>query len=360
MTTASWDGSASSIPSFINTLFSSSVRDIGNVQNAVTGGKHNYSFTSSSTRGLILNAWLAAWQHHNGDSYNSTSYGQCPSVDRTIIGWLSDFIKNNSLVQYTPNLTYVGPQSSNSTIGVYSNAGYVSKPFLTNGNWNYGVVNSDGSLSNGSYSVDTVANFLTHLFYGAHFVVVSNSGDLNGGNAVSQFWNSFVASDLDIGGDKFNSHYSGANFTGYYYLNIIRDKEPSSNPLLAALLVALTDPASSDDVIAVTTGVVPAGIALSDASSRHAASNTFIQLEGWQNHFPYVGGWHAADYDSHEATLWNFSTFGACCYSEKRCTPMFLANGQFNTTLNSSTKMPLYNGASSLQSWMETDLVQTS
>jgi len=360
MTTASWDGSASNIPSFINDLFSSSVRDISNVQNAVTGGKHNYSFASASTRGLILNAWLAAWQHHNGDSYDSTSYSQCPSVDRTIVGWLSDFIKNNALVQYTPDLTYAGLQSTDSTIGIYSNSGYKSKPFLTDGKWNYGVVNSDGTLSNGKYSVDTVVNFLMHIFFGAHFVVVSNSGDLNGGNTVNQFWDSFISSDLDRGGDKFNSHYSGANLTGYYYLDIYHDKEPSSNPLLAALLVALTDPASADDLIAVTTGAVPAGIALADAQSRHSASNTFIQLEGWQNHFPYAGGWHGKDFDSHKATLWNFSTFGACCYSEKRCTPIFLANSKFNTTLDSSTKMPLYNGATSVQSWMETSLLQTS
>jgi hypothetical protein len=359
MSTASWDGTASKIPSFINDLFSSNVRALGNVQNEVTQGGHNYSFCSSSTRGIILNAWLAAWQQHQGDSYNSTSYNQCPSVDRTIIGWLSDFIKTNALVQYNPDLDYVGPQSGSSSVAVYKNNGYKSKAFLTGGKWNYGVVNSDGSLSNGKYSVDTVANFLTHLFYGAHFVVVSNSGDRNGGNSVAQFWNSFVSSDLDRGGDKFNSHYSGANTTGYYYLNIYHDKEPSSSPLLAALLVALTDPASSEQLAAGLTGGIPGGIALADAQSRRAAANTFIQLEGWQNHFPYAGGWHAADYDSHKATLWNFSTFGACCYSEKRCTPIFLANSKFNTALNSSTKMPLYNGAASLQSWMETGLLQT-
>ena len=359
MSTASWDGTASNIPSFINNLFSSNVRALSNVQSAITAGKMHYTFTDTTTRGVILNAWLAAWQQHNGDKYNSTSYGQCPAVDRTLIGFLSDYIKAYSLYQYVPDLSYVGPQSNQSSIAIYKNAGYQGKAFLTNGKWNYGVVNSDGSLSNGNYPTDTVANFLFHIFCGAHFVIVSNSGDLNGGNSVRQFWDYFTSSNIDRGGDKFNSHYSGANLTGYYYLNIYHDKEPSSNPLLAAFLVALTDPASSDDVIAVTTGAVPGAIALADAQSRHSASNTFVQLEGWQNHFPYVGGWHAADYDSHEATLWNFSTFGASPYSEKRSTPIFLANSKFNTTINSSTKMPLYNGASSLQSWMNPGLLQT-
>jgi hypothetical protein len=95
--------------------------------------------------------------------------------------------------------------------------------------------------------------------------------------------------------------------------------------------------------------------------SRRSSSNTFIQLEGWQNHAPYLWSnkWHGTDYDMHTDTKWNFSTFGGCAYSEKRSTPIFLANGNFPLTINSSTQMPLYDGATSWQPWMNTSLLQT-
>ena len=141
---------------------------------------------------------------------------------------------------------------------------------------------------------------------------------------------------LDWSWDKFNSHYSAPvwiNTSGYYYLSIGKDKEPSSNPLLCAFLAGKT------------------------ADGQY---NTFIQLEGWQNHFPYVGGWHASDYAAYQQTLWNFSTFGACVYSEKRSAAIFLAGPDFDLAIDGSTRMPLYVGAGSLQSWMNPVLLNAS
>jgi hypothetical protein len=356
-TTVSWNGSSSTISSFVNSLFSPSVRNLNSVVSVVQSGSKFYSFTDGTTRGIILNAWLAAWQQHCGDSYISANYNQCPKVDRPIIGFIADYIKANSLNLYVPQLTYQGMQGG-SQIATYSNSGYSAYPFLTNNKWNYGTIASDGDLVQSPQNA--VCNFLLHMYYGSHFVIISNTTDLGGKAGPPQFWKSFCSGSLDRGGDKFNSHYSGANTTGYYYLNIYRDKEPSEGPLIAALLVALTNPATLSLFANVgTTDEYTASELEADGEARRAAANTFLQLEGWQNHFPYKGGWHAADYDSHKATLWNFSTFGACAFSEKRSTPIFLANSSFSTAINSTTKMPLYNGATAKESWMNPQLLTT-
>jgi hypothetical protein len=389
MAQASWNGTASTIPAFITSLFSTSVRNASAMESAVAGGALNYSFTDDATRGLILNAWLAAWQSHNGDPYNSAALSQCPQTDQTLIGFLSDYIKNGSLSLCTPNLAYATPQPANATLAVYSNSGYGAQAFRGTSGWNYGVVSSNGEVSIGNYADDTVAAFLFQLFHGAHFVVVSNPQEL-GGSGPPQFWNSFLTSSLDTSGDKVNSHYSDANLTGYYYLNVTSDKEPSTNPLLVSFLAGLTDPAELTAVVAgVTAGAAagtavagslvlgPTGVAVTASaayaagqlasdlatSGRRSASNTFIQLEGWQNHFPYWTGfggnkWHMADYEMHEKTLWNFSTFGASVYSEKRCAPLFLANADFSLAINPTTNMPLYTGAMSTQPWMKPNLLQ--
>lgn len=370
---ASWNGSASTIPAFIDSLFSSSVRTGSAVQTVIGTGALTYSFTDNATRSLILGAWLAAWQAHNGDSANATALSQCPSTDKVLIGFLSDYIKNNNLSLSTPNLTYVSPQPAGTKHAVYSNSGYRTHAFITNGAWNYGVISNTGELSNGSYPDATVVTFLSALFHGAHFVVVTNAADLHVSIAPPQFWRAFATGGIDIGADRFNSHYAKLNFTGYYYLNIEDEYEPSTNPLIVAFLSGLTDPAELADVVNATNKIADASVAsianalntqqtpvLQSTAERRDQSNSFIQLEGWQSHLPYV--WpgntrHRADYNTHTATLWNFSTFGACAYSEKRSTPLFLAPSGFSTALNSTTHMPLYNGAASLQSWMNPSLL---
>jgi hypothetical protein len=131
--------------------------------------------------------------------------------------------------------------------------------------------------------------------------------------------------------------------------------------LLVAFLVGLTDPAQSADIASTAVQKAHLAIVTQTTEQRRADSNTFIQLEGWQNHLPYVlpgtNKRHSADYATHKATLWNFSTFGACAYSEKRSTPIFLAGSGFSTALNTTTHMPLYNGALGSESWMNPNLL---
>jgi hypothetical protein len=378
-TLASWNGAATTIASFISSLFSSNVRSEAAVQSAIQNGALYYSYADATTRGLILNGWLAAWQKANGDDFDPTALTYAPTNDQILIAYLSEFIKSNSLSMSTPHLLYnsmAAPDpKTKKQYPIYSNWGYATLPFLSNGAWNYGLITSNGQPASNSPTPPTVAEFLAALYYGAHFVVISNAKDLQVGTGPPQLWETFATSTLDISGDKVNSHYSGANLTGYYYLNVITTIPPC---FLLAFLVGLTNPAEAEIVtgtavaggsaLTLLSPVAPAGLVgvgvgtafVQHAQSRRGASNTFIQLEGWQNHFPWFGGWHSADYAAHNDTMWNFSTFGCCAYSEKRSTPIFLAGSNFSTALNGTTKMPLYNGASSLEEWMQPNLLQVS
>ena len=67
------------------------------------------------------------------------------------------------------------------------------------------------------------------------------------------------------------------------------------------------------------------------------------------------GARHNADYQANESLYWNFSTYGASVYSEKRSTPIFLANANFNLAINPATGMPTYTGAATLQDWDESE-----
>ena len=67
----------------------------------------------------------------------------------------------------------------------------------------------------------------------------------------------------------------------------------------------------------------------------------------------------AADFDTHKATLWNISTYGASIYSEKRGTTIFLAPPGWNPQLRpGGTIMMNYVGADPRQAWLNTALVR--
>lgn len=338
----SLNSSMSNIQQFVPSLFTDSVRDISHVESAISNKKLTMTFADTNSMLLILNSWLAAWQQSQGNPYDATAYAHCPSTDKVLIEFLAGYIlANPTLFLCVPQLTRTSSHISNSYKYVYQNAGYSHTPFFTNNAWNYGEFTSSGGTTKGPYAHATVADFLMYLYVGAHFVVPSASSDNGGSSAIHNFYSAvnstfnILAGGMDWSWDKFNSHYSAAawvNTSGYYYLNIHTDSEPSNNPLLCAFLVGKT----------------------ADSSS-----NTFFQLEGWQNHFPYAGGWHAKDYDSYKATLWNYSTFGACVYSEKRSTPIFLAGPNFSLTLDQATHMPAYvgAGAGTVQNWMNPELL---
>jgi hypothetical protein len=81
--------------------------------------------------------------------------------------------------------------------------------------------------------------------------------------------------------------------------------------------------------------------------------NTFLQMEGW----PAYTSRHNFDYELHEKTLWNISTYGLCAFSEKRATAVFLADRNWNPLIQKDTVMPHYRGADTPQSWLRKDLI---
>lgn len=344
----------SNIQQFVPSLFNSSVRSVDNVVAAVQDGDLWYAFADSNSQQLILDSWLAAWQQSQGDLYDSSAYSRCPSTDRTVLAILANYIKAHSLSLAIPTLTSTNQRASGTDKYAYENTGYGHEPFFdSGGNWNYGEFDSSGNPHKGSFDKASVANFLFYFFFGAHFVIPSNAND-NGGSGFQSLYSSIqstftpiysipgVPPAMNTGSWRtgvINSHYvatsSGGtqlwiNSSGMDWLNITSDAEPSSNPLICAMLVGLT----------------------ADGSD----ANSFLQLEGWQEHGT-GGGWHGADYDSHEDTLWNFSTFGASVFSEKRCAPLFLYGPHFSLKVKSDTHMPHYYGAGSKQNWMRTDLL---
>ncbi|MEM7474338.1 MAG: hypothetical protein AAF483_05040, partial [Planctomycetota bacterium] len=121
------------------------------------------------------------------------------------------------------------------------------------------------------------------------------------------------------------------NTSGKYWLKVSGDSVPEDNPMLLAFLTGLT--AHSDD-----------------------NPNCFFQLEGWPANADLSR--HKKDYDANKDSDWNFSTFGACVYSEKREAPLFLCPNDFDLSLNSQSKMPVYQGAQPVQHWMNPELME--
>ncbi len=211
------------------------------------------------------------------------------------------------------------------------------------------------------FSLDTdggLYSFLSLFLAGAHIVVLHNEKDLGIGN-VSDFYDEFATSSTlerfrmsftnpwfgnpepegEVVTDKTtafgHSHYTGsvALKTAYGYPIITEDKAPVRCPIVSSLLVDTTDRKSNKDY------------------------NTFFQLEGWPGvSMGGAAGRHAADFELHQATKWNISTYGLCPYSEKRGTTIFLAPDNWKARVSPGWTMPSYAGAR-LQTppWVTTD-----
>ena len=244
------------------------------------------------------------------------------------------FVSTQALRYYQPMLAYDQMQK-NSSKAIYKNSGYTYMEFFKGTAFNYGSFDSSGRPTG---SNPTVATFVRTLFLGGHHVFVSSSDDTS--QSITNAYNAFTGSSLKQSSDPENSHYTTSlpggtptswNGTGIYYQQLVGDTTPTNAGLLLALLFGET-------------------------SNSH--TNTFMQMEGWPN--VSNSSRHGADYDAYKDTLWNYGTYAACAWSEKRCTPILIAPSDFSSTVNSKTHMPLYNGAGSKQNWMDTDLLEVS
>ena len=329
----------SNIPAFVDSLFDPDVRTLAPAQAAVDAGDANFLYCDDNSASLILQSWLAAWQQSVGDSYDAHAYNRCPSGDRTVIAFLASYIKSHSLQMAVPDLDATDQYYTidGHSLRQFRNNGYSWRPFIgSNGHWNYGEIYSSDPLrlSNGSDPDDTVVSFLYHFLRGAHFVVASTDGDQSNGNGFNTFLDAFV--DACTCQSTVSSHYADhVNLTCQTYPAISGESEPTSHsPLVIACMSGDTTVNYTDD-----------------------HQNSFFQHEGWPAQGLTGGDRHMDDYDHHKATLWNFSTYGGCAYSEKRCAPLFLGRSTFSLSLHSDTKMPHYDGARTKQGWMQTDLM---
>ncbi len=277
----------------------------------------------------MFNQWWGIWNRGGG----APPAGAEPS-DVALLDFLRDYILNPApaggpagapYVLWIPRTTYDGMVGDQVRLRLRE---YVAVPL-----WNAVA---------GAWAQAAVERFFTLLAAGAHMVVVHAPTDVAGlGLAVApeSFYDRF---GLVLGPTSnaalFHSHYRGGwsltnLYAAYAYPNtIVADAAPNPCPYIAAMLVGST------------------------AYRVGGNYNTFFQLEGWPAFG--TGGWHGADYNVHNATKWNLSTFGASIYSEKRGTTVFLAPANWNPQPQPGTLMAPYVGAGTPQGWLETALIR--
>lgn len=307
----------SNVSEFIDSLFVPDNRTMKPIQEAISKGKLTAAFSSEVEK--ILPVWLAIWQKAQGDPYSDKEYAYSKLEDQQIFTFLSDYIKQNNLFLYVPQLILVS--GSSVMPPVYQLSGYKSLALFQHNKWNY----------------ESVLELLNMFLFGAHFVVIHHREDLPPNVHVTNFYDAFCTGILASGKRRNlpgHSHYTSIiNPCGYFFPSVDSNSTPQNPvPFSLAWLIGLT----SSNIIC-----------------KSSSANTFFQLEGWQAPFAR----HNADYETHKKTLWNISTYGACAYSEKRGTALFLAPSVWDAKPNSKTFMPPYVGAKQLQSWLNTEVI---
>lgn len=333
---------------YVNSLFLPVIRDPS--QNAllasIRAGHLAYAYTDAHSAGLVLGAWLAAWQDAEGAPCDPQALARCPHQDRQVIGFLAGYLATTGLDLCLPQLAFSSLNAKGWAI--YRNAGYQRLPFKHAGTWCFGAFDANGNVI-GTPWASVVAVFLQLLFMGAHIVAISSTKDV--GQGTQDLLDDLKASGLALATDAYSSHYGGAAAaSGRYYA-----PAGAPSPLLGAdrETLATTSPPGQE----------PLALALLVGVTAVTHRNCFLQLEGWPSQYalqPPGGQRHNADYAANESTFWNFSTFGACAYSEKRSTPVFLAGSQFDLTIHQDTGMPWYWGANAGNAgdaWMHPELV---
>lgn len=304
------------IPAFVDSLFDPDVRAAATITDAIAAGALTVAF--SDQLAAILPVWTAAWAQSQGLSYDAADFAHCPASDAAAIAFLADYIGAADLSLYLPTLALADAPAG--APPSYTLSGYTRNAFKPGGDWDMTVV----------------TGFLELLYYGAHFVAVHAAYDLAYGQFVDPLWARFRDSSALAPyrrWDPGNSHYTSVtNICGYYVPDITQDTAPADCPLLVALLCAPT---------------------VSNVLCNPSMYNSFLQLEGWEA----IYARHNADYAVYKETLWNISTFGACAYSEKRGTAIFLAPADWAPQPSLGTMMPPYYGAEPVQPWLNTSLV---
>ena len=319
------DAGFTNVAEFVDSLFDADVRTPGVLRRAIRAGDLTVGFSGEGDR--IVAVWLAAWRRSQGDPYDPASFGHCPAGDRPFLAFLAGYLKSNTLSMFVPRLAPAG--TSPGGLPVYALGGYDRSDFVAGGAWSYAAVEA----------------FLRLLLHGAHFVAIHDPVDLPHGPPVSPLWAAFRAKLPGLRHDFLfpaigSSHYTRvSNLCGWYHPSVTEERAPRPCPFVLSLLVGPTVP---------------------EVRCRPRSYASFMQLEGWElpdSVLRLPGSRHHRDYGMHDDTLWNLSTYGACAYSEKRATAVFLAPAAWAPRPTPGTFMPPYVGARTPQKWLQTDLV---
>ncbi|MBF0299043.1 MAG: hypothetical protein HQK51_10010 [Oligoflexia bacterium] len=291
----------SNINQFIDGLFSDDVRNFDNYKENIFTQKKDRFFFSPTDMQVMLSLFNNVWTNSAADS-------KCPETDKKLLRFLKWYIQKNNLVMHKPQIDF--DSINDQGIPIYKIHKYEKFDIIKD---------SQG-----------IREFLELFLAGAHFVVIDGSQDSIG---IESFFNSF-SNDRTIGSllsrNLMNSHYTRTiNLGSRNYLSINADKAPIASPFICSFIMGKT------------------------ASYK---ANTFFQLEGWPTSI-FHHQRHSTDYLTHRRSKWNISTYGACAYSEKRATAIFLAKADWNSNLTSDTIMPHYRGADTPQPWLEKDLI---
>ncbi|HTQ13426.1 MAG TPA: hypothetical protein VMH86_06080 [Rhizomicrobium sp.] len=318
---------------FANSLFDPGVR----AEQIIAGGLQN-PYTPADYTGdqlnQIIDTLYAAWTVEGGPPEGAR--------DKAILNFLANYIAPGfprpPIQMWVPRIEYTQMvETPEGQLAGYALRGYDRIPLATYEEEQIQWVDNG------------IRSFLQLLLSGAHFVAIHAPSDFaNQGlnNTGRNLLREFRTSGLPRCIDPLNSHY-GKNLTGDYYLDISEDFAPRNANFLLALLFGKT------------------------VNSKFGAYNTFMQLEGWQTVVTpnFRNTRHMADFAAYQRTLWNISTFGACPFSEKRGTTVFLApagEASWTPRVYQITRMMPYVGAYALgrppngrpQPWLSTALVQ--
>ncbi|MPW22438.1 hypothetical protein GCT13_37840 [Paraburkholderia sp. CNPSo 3157] len=304
---------------FVNSLFGENTRNAAVVTGAYENAAPDGYVEPADFTGDQMQAFAAQWAQQ---WINGGTNPACPPQDAALIAMLARYVSsaasNGPLTMWVPQIKW----QAGTNPSVFALNGYRAYPFSNGNSWN----------------AASVTAFVNLLAAGAHFVAISAIADLPAGVEMKAFDDFFAASGLPTRHDPGNSHYATVtNITGTYYLDVSADFAPENCGLILAFL---------------------AGRTVNNPLAGPGTYNTFVQLEGWQAGTQR----HGIDYDTFKQTLWNISTFGACPYSEKRATTVFLAPQGWTPQLYQTTRMMPYVGAygnsnGTPQAWLNTDVV---
>ena len=328
------------IHKFINSLFQPDVRlnlkaEIEKAINLIPDQKEAWLITNSEKE-IILGCWLNVWNKTLQEminpsiirpttQVNQNLLNQTHPSDINIITHLCKYINNHKLCMYVPDLQKINAVNNKVK---YKLTGYSKK-----------------NINSIQGNPEHIKDFLKLLALGAHFVIIDSSRDneRTNGQKIPNFYDQFP---LNNAWALYHSHYakviastpvSAGNLkTAKVYPDFVTGEiTPNICPFIVSLLIGRT--AWSMPII--------------------GDYNTFLQLEGW----PQTGltsTRHGQDFKVHDETKWNISTYGACPYSEKRGTTVFLAHARWNPQPSSGTIMAPYVGAETPQSWLDKTLIE--